>query len=60
MGGAMVTAPFDVVKTRLQSSIYQEVIRAERLAANGGVEIAMRATPGGLLRHFAETVHIMG
>ncbi|KAG8898947.1 hypothetical protein FRB99_007022 [Tulasnella sp. 403] len=62
IGGAVVTAPFDVVKTRLQSSIYQEALKQERLAArlaNGGAEVVVRR-PGGVLWHFVETAHIMG
>ncbi|KAG9003899.1 hypothetical protein FRB94_002816 [Tulasnella sp. JGI-2019a] len=60
MGGALVTAPLDVVKTRLQSSIYQDVIRQERLAAqlSGGAEVVVRR-PGGLLYNFVETGHIL-
>ncbi|KAG8878041.1 hypothetical protein FRB97_002828 [Tulasnella sp. 331] len=60
MGGALVTAPLDVVKTRLQSSIYQDVIRQEKLAAQlgHGAEIVVRR-PGGLLYNFVETGHIL-
>ncbi|KAF9648624.1 mitochondrial carrier protein RIM2 [Thelephora ganbajun] len=44
MAGAIVTSPFDVVKTRLQSSLFRETHLAGR---------------SGLLRHFVETTHII-
>lgn len=47
MCGAVFTCPFDVVKTRLQSSVYQEMYR-------GNVKSS------GMLHHFKETCVILG
>ncbi len=60
MGGAILTAPLDVVKTRLQSSIYQDAIRQEKLAARlatGTAEVVVSSR--GLLWNFVETGHIL-
>ncbi|EPQ56170.1 mitochondrial carrier [Gloeophyllum trabeum ATCC 11539] len=56
MCGAIVTSPFDVVKTRLQSSLYQE--HHAKLSVPGGATVAVRK-PGGLLWNFVETAHII-
>lgn len=56
MCGAIVTAPLDVVKTRLQSSLYQDAHRAD-VGAGGSRAIAARAR--NLLWHFVETGHIL-
>ncbi|KAF6760796.1 mitochondrial carrier protein RIM2 [Ephemerocybe angulata] len=72
MCGAIVTSPFDVVKTRLQSSLFRaqasgrtasavEVIRggagsSATAVLHGG---GARVQPGGLLYNFVETGHII-
>ncbi|KAG8961313.1 hypothetical protein FRC03_005528, partial [Tulasnella sp. 419] len=55
MAGAIVTAPLDVVKTRLQSSIYQEALRQQNLLKTGTVQGQAR----NLLWNFVETGHIL-
>ncbi len=63
MCGAIVTSPFDVVKTRLQSSLFREkhatqvgVLGTEGLSG-GATLIAKR--PVGLLYNFVETGYIL-
>ncbi|TIB94463.1 hypothetical protein E3Q17_01537 [Wallemia mellicola] len=52
MTGAIITSPFDVVKTRLQSDIYHKSIAAKHNQSNiKGLR--------GTLYHFVETVHMM-
>lgn len=65
MCGAIVTSPFDVVKTRLQSDLFHQKragtdVGVLRAGANGAT-IVMAGTPraGGLLWHFVETGHII-
>ncbi|KAI6023831.1 hypothetical protein PISMIDRAFT_678783 [Pisolithus microcarpus 441] len=58
MCGAIVTSPFDVVKTRLQSSLFQERhVPVGVFGGNGVAAISQR--PGGLLWNFVETFHII-
>ncbi|KAJ8074891.1 Pyrimidine nucleotide transporter, mitochondrial [Marasmius tenuissimus] len=57
MCGAIVTSPFDVVKTRLQSSLFLENPTV-RLANNGAATV-VRGGGGNLLWHFVETGHIL-
>jgi solute carrier family 25, member 33/36 len=59
MCGAIVTSPFDVVKTRLQSDLFREkhaTLSLSGAAGNGVVTIPRRAN---LLWHFVETGHIL-
>ena len=53
MCGGVVTAPFDVVKTRLQSSMFQN---ASSTASN---TTGMSVRTGGLLWNFVETGHLL-
>ncbi|PSS03333.1 hypothetical protein PHLCEN_2v4007 [Hermanssonia centrifuga] len=54
MCGAIVTSPFDVVKTRLQSDLFKNITVG--LAGNGTVLVPRRTN---LLWHFVETGHIL-
>ncbi|KAF7289427.1 Mitochondrial carrier protein [Mycena chlorophos] len=54
MCGAIVTSPFDVVKTRLQSSLFRE--KHLSMAANG---VAYAPPRSNLLYNFVETGHII-
>lgn len=56
MCGAIVTSPFDVVKTRLQSSLFQEKHATFSIAGNGVVTGPPRTN---LLYNFVETGHIL-
>ncbi|KAG7085695.1 hypothetical protein E1B28_003240 [Marasmius oreades] len=60
MCGAVVTSPFDVVKTRLQSSLFLEKPVAVRIVGNGSATV-VRSTSGagGLLWNFVETGYIL-
>ncbi|KAI0765641.1 mitochondrial carrier [Trametes elegans] len=57
MCGAIVTSPFDVVKTRLQSDLFKEKVATVSLSGNGVA--AMTAPRRNLLWHFVETGHIL-
>ena len=69
MCGAIVTSPFDVVKTRLQSSLFRRepshgvnVLQSgptATAALHGGGAAAIRPRAGGLLYNFVETGHII-
>ncbi|GJJ11180.1 hypothetical protein Clacol_005412 [Clathrus columnatus] len=56
MCGAIVTSPFDVVKTRLQSSMFHD--GPITIQAKGTGEIVAHRT-GGILYHFVETGHLL-
>ncbi|KAJ7156853.1 mitochondrial carrier protein RIM2 [Mycena crocata] len=57
MCGAIVTSPFDVVKTRLQSSLFREKASTMTMAgANGAAYAAPRSN---LFYNFVETGHIL-
>lgn len=56
MCGAIVTSPFDVVKTRLQSDLFRAKNATIGIAGNGVVVVPQRAN---LLWHFVETTHII-
>src|SRR5882757_6251209 len=53
MCGGLVTAPFDVVKTRLQSSMFQTASSAASHTTGVSVRLS------GLLWNFVETGHIL-
>jgi len=61
MCGAIVTSPFDVVKTRLQSSLFRQKQAAVGVIGNGcGGSMVMSAPrPFGLLYNFVETGYII-
>ncbi|EJD07481.1 mitochondrial carrier [Fomitiporia mediterranea MF3/22] len=63
MCGAIVTAPFDVVKTRLQSDLFREKHTSYSVVGaaegGGGSAVLMPRRPGGLLYNFVETGHIL-
>ena len=52
MCGAIVTSPFDVVKTRLQSDMFKHAA----VVASDGTTVVVRRN---LLWHFVETGHIL-
>lgn len=54
--GAIVTSPFDVVKTRLQSSLFREKYGVV-VGSNGAAVLSHRS--GGLLWNFVETGYIL-
>ena len=60
MCGAIVTSPFDVVKTRLQSDLFRVKHAAVSVQSGGaGVLVGSAPKPGGLLWNFVETGHIL-
>ncbi|KAI0630654.1 mitochondrial carrier [Trametes polyzona] len=56
MCGAIVTSPFDVVKTRLQSDLFREKATNVSVSGNGVATVTARRN---LLWHFVETGHIL-
>jgi hypothetical protein len=63
MCGAIITSPFDVVKTRLQSSLFREKHMAMGVLSNGsgaaGGAVVVPRQAGGIFWHFIETGHII-
>ncbi|KAI0322780.1 mitochondrial carrier [Amylostereum chailletii] len=62
MCGAIVTSPFDVVKTRLQSDLFRQKhvsVAGAGATVVGGSAVMLARRPAGLLWHFVETVHII-
>ncbi|KAF9004658.1 mitochondrial carrier protein RIM2 [Cyathus striatus] len=61
MCGAIVTSPFDVVKTRLQSSLFQKHASSHSSLANvpNGAVVGARPPQVGLLYNFVETSYIL-
>lgn len=61
MCGAIITSPFDVVKTRLQSDLFREKHANISLVAEGasGSAVLVSRRPGGLLYNFVETGYIL-
>ena len=57
MCGAIVTSPFDVVKTRLQSDLFRQ--KHASVGAVVGDSVVLVRRPGGFLWHFVETTHII-
>ncbi|KAH9971700.1 mitochondrial carrier [Lactifluus volemus] len=57
MCGAVVTSPFDVVKTRLQSDLFRQ--KHADVGAIVGDSVVLVRRPGGFLWHFVETAHII-
>ena len=57
MCGALVTSPFDVVKTRLQSDLFRQ--KHAGVGAVVGDSVVLVRRPGGFLWHFVETTHII-
>jgi solute carrier family 25, member 33/36 len=59
MCGAIITSPFDVVKTRLQSDLFREKhVSVGMMGGPGGAVVVPRPN-GGLLYNFVETGHIL-
>ncbi|KAJ8591547.1 mitochondrial carrier protein RIM2 [Rhizopogon salebrosus TDB-379] len=59
MCGAIITSPFDVVKTRLQSSLFREKHTSVGVVGSGVGVAALPQRSGGLLYNFVETGHIL-
>ena len=61
MCGAIITSPFDVVKTRLQSDLFREKHANIGIIAEGasGSAVLVPRRPGGLLYNFVETGYII-
>lgn len=57
MCGAIVTSPFDVVKTRLQSDLFRQ--KHVSVAGVGEGAVVLGSRPGGLLWNFVETGYII-
>jgi hypothetical protein len=57
MCGAIVTSPFDVVKTRLRSDLFRQ--KHTSVGAVVGDSIVLVRRPGAFLWHFVETSHII-
>ncbi|KAF5316725.1 hypothetical protein D9619_006828 [Psilocybe cf. subviscida] len=55
--GAIVTSPFDVVKTRLQSDLFRQKHTVVSVVGQGGSMVMTR--PTNLLYHFVETGYII-
>ncbi|KIK63787.1 hypothetical protein GYMLUDRAFT_40864 [Collybiopsis luxurians FD-317 M1] len=58
MCGAIVTSPFDVVKTRLQSDLFRHN-HAMTIAGNGSVIVGTPRSSNNLFYNFVETGHIL-
>ncbi|QLL32572.1 hypothetical protein HG536_0D00940 [Torulaspora globosa] len=58
MAGAVVTCPFDLVKTRLQSDVYQTVYKSAARDASVGPRAFHFVSQAGI--HFRETLGILG
>lgn len=60
MAGAVVTCPFDLVKTRLQSDVYQNIYKSKAIYKSGtpAQRVINYMVQGGV--HFKETFGILG
>ncbi|KAF9554438.1 mitochondrial carrier [Agrocybe pediades] len=59
MCGAIVTSPFDVVKTRLQSDLFRQKHTAVGVLGHGGSAVLTAPRPTNLLYNFVETGYII-
>ena len=59
MCGAIVTSPFDVVKTRLQSDLFRQKHAAVNMIGSGGTMVMSAPRPTNLLYNFVETGYII-
>jgi solute carrier family 25 protein 33/36 len=59
MAGAVVTSPFDVVKTRLQSDMFRTIPHTSPVALGPTTAVIRPSGAGGLLWNFVETGHII-
>lgn len=59
MCGAIVTSPFDVVKTRLQSDLFRKKHAMSVVGGGGGGSVVVGAPRSNLLYNFVETGHIL-
>lgn len=59
MCGAIVTSPFDVVKTRLQSDLFRHKHAAVGVMGNSGTMVMGAPRTTGLLYNFVETGYII-
>ncbi|PPR06755.1 hypothetical protein CVT24_013063 [Panaeolus cyanescens] len=59
MCGAIVTSPFDVVKTRLQSDLFRQKHTAVNIINSGGSVVMGAPRSTGLLYNFVETGYII-
>jgi solute carrier family 25, member 33/36 len=59
MCGAIVTSPFDVVKTRLQSDLFRQKHFSVAGAGTSGATVVLGGRSSSLLWHFVETGHII-
>ncbi|KAF8831583.1 hypothetical protein HHX47_DHR1000489 [Lentinula edodes] len=59
MCGAIVTSPFDVVKTRLQSDLFRKKHAMSVVGGGGAGSVVVGAPRSNLLYNFVETGHIL-
>jgi len=59
MCGAIVTSPFDVVKTRLQSDLFRQKHTAVGVMGQGGSVVMSAPRPTNILYNFVETGYII-
>lgn len=59
MCGAIITSPLDVVKTRLQSNLFQQSAKSATMAATSASKAGILATAKRLTWHFVETGQLL-